>query len=74
MEVSGSSKFDPEEHHNNTYEAFCDFVKKFTYEYEAIAKEPPKDLNAQERAAWILQNKRKVFLGKFASTNLINDF
>ena len=74
MEGSGTSKFDPEEHHNNTYEAFCDFVKKFTYEYEAIAKEPPKDLNAQEKAEWILQNKRKMFLGKFASTNLINDF
>ncbi len=67
-------KFDPEEHQNNVYEAFTDFVDEFAYEYDAIAKDPPKDLSEEDKAAWIKQNKRKVFLGKFASRNLQKHF
>ena len=64
----------PEEHQNSVYEAFCDFVDEFAYEYDAIARDPPKDLNAAAQAAWIQQNKRKVFLGKFPSRNLQKHF
>ena len=63
-------KFEPEDHQLNVYEAFCEFVEEFTYEYDSLAKEPPKDLNEAQKLAWIAQNKRKVFLGKFASRNL----
>ena len=59
-------KFDPEMHQNNVFEAFSEFVEQYEYEYDAIAKDPPKDLGASERTAWILQNKRKMFQGKFA--------
>ena len=69
-----SKKFDPEDHKNNVYEAFVEFVDEFKYEYDAIAKDPPKDLDDDARAAWVKQNKRKVFLGKFASRNLQKDF
>ena len=74
MNKISTPKFDPEEHQNNVYEAFSDFVDEFTYEYDAIAKDPPKDLDENAKAAWIEQNKRKVFLGKFASRNLQKHF
>ena len=74
MEKLSTQKFDPEEHTNNVYDAFCEFVEEFAYEYEAIAKEPPKDLDAAGKEAWVKQNKRKVFLGKFATRNLQKDF
>ena len=63
-------EFDPEEHQNNVYEAFLEFVEEFAYKYDAYSKDPPKDLDNAAKAAWIQQDKRKVFLGKFASRNL----
>ena len=74
MEKLTVPKFDPEDHQNNAYEAFAEFVEEHAYEYEAIAKEPPKDLDDAGKAAWTQQNKRKVFLGKFASRNLQKSF
>ena len=74
MEKVSTHKFDPEEHQNNVYEAFGEFVEEFAYEYDAIAKEPPKDLDDPAKTAWIQQNKRKVFLGKFATRNLQKNF
>ena len=69
MDRSASKKFDPEDHKNNVYEAFVEFVDEFKYEYDAIAKDPPKDLeNDAARTAWVKQNKRKIFLGKFLAT------
>ena len=70
MDGMAIQKFDPEEHKNNVYEAFCKFVEEFAYEYDAITKDPPKDLDAAAKIEWINPNKRKVFLGKFASRNL----
>ena len=62
-------KFDPEAHRDNLFDSFCEFVDSFYYEYDAIAKDPPEgDANIQ--AAWIEQNKRKIFLGWFASKRL----
>ena len=74
MEKITTRKFDPEEHQNNVYEAFVEFVEEFTYEYDAIAKEPPKELDDAQKVAWVAQNKRKVFLGKFSSRNLQKTF
>ena len=69
------AKFDPEEHKGNVYEAFLDFVESFHYEYDAIAKDPPKNLETEQlRTAWKGQNKRKIFLGKFASRNLQREY
>ena len=62
------------EHKNNVYEAFCDFLDEFKYEYAALAKDPPKDLDDAGKVAWTAQNKRKMFLGKFASRNLQKDY
>ena len=67
MDKISTKKFDPEEHKNNVYEAFSDFLDEFKYEYAALAKDPPKDLDDAAKTAWIAQNKRKIFLGKFAS-------
>ena len=73
--LSESTKFDPEEHKGNAYEAFLEFIESYHYEYDAISKEPPKSLEtAQARASWIEQNKRKIFLGKFASRNLQREY
>ena len=64
-------KFDPEEHKGSVYEAFNGFVDEFQYEYDAIAKDPPKELESSDaQEEWIQQNKRKIFLGRFASRNL----
>ena len=72
---SGLPKFDPELHKGNTYDAFVDFVDSFAYEYDAIAKEPPSSLKEPaEIDAWIQQNKRKQFLGRFASRNCQKDY
>ena len=56
------------------YDAFSDFVEAYAYEYEATAKDPPATLNAEEKVAWIEVNKRKLFLGRFASRNFQKDF
>ena len=63
-------KFDPDLHGNNLYDAFQEFVDSFHYEYEVVAKQPAATLTDEEKAAWVLQDKRKVFLGKYASRTL----
>ena len=69
------TKFDPEEHKGSAYKAFLEFLDSFYYEYDAIAKEPPKEQETVvQKAAWIEQNKRKIFLGKFASKNLQREY
>ena len=42
MAEANLSKFDPEACPQGAYEGFCEFVEQFCYEYEAVAKEPPK--------------------------------
>ena len=74
MENITTQKFDPEEHKGNAYEAFCEFVEVFTYEYAAIKKDPPKDMQPAEKATWKDQKKKNMFLGKFASRNLQKNF
>ena len=66
-------KFDPEPHRDNVYDAFKEFIESFQYEYDAIAKDPPTG-DAPTQAAWVEQNKRKIFLGRFASRNLQKDY
>ena len=48
---------------------FKEFIESFQYEYDAIAKDP-----APTQAAWVERNKRKIFLGRFASRNLQKDY
>ena len=66
-------KFDPELHRGNVYDAFKEFIESFQYEYDAIAKDLPTG-DAPTQAAWVEQNKRKIFLGRFASRNLQKDY
>ena len=66
-------KFNPEDHRDNLYDTFCEFIETFHYEYDAIAKDPPEGSN-DTQTAWIEQNKRKIFLGRFASRNLQKDY
>ena len=68
------AKFDQEEHKGNAYQVFQEFISSYAYEYDAVSKEPPKDLDANAKAAWIEQNKRKLFLGRYASPNLQRAF
>ena len=65
-------KFDPEEHRGDLYNVFRECIYMFQYEYEAIAKSPPGD-SAEEKAAWVQQDKRRQLLGRFASRNLQKD-
>ena len=62
------AKFDPESHPDGVYEALCDFLDKYEYEYDAVAKEPTKEIDAKDKAAWVEVNKRKIFL-LFTSTH-----
>ena len=55
-------KFDQEEHKGNAYQAFQEFISSYAYEYDAVSKEPPKELEADVKTAWIEQNKRKLCL------------
>ena len=70
----GLKKFDPDNHRGACYDAFIDYCEAYAYEYEAIAKDPASTLNAEEKEEWIQINKRKLFLGRFASRNLQKDF
>ena len=65
-------KFDPADHPGNVYDAFSDFVDSFKYEYEAIAK--PAPAGTADVAGWTALDKRKQFLGRFASRNLQIDY
>ena len=64
------TKFDPQTHPDNTLEAFQEYIKEYRYIYEARAKEPPNNLSPEEKTAWIETDKRRMFLGKYASRNL----
>ena len=50
-------KFDPACHGGNVYDAFCEFIDAFKYEYEAIAKNPPT--GTEDDQVWKQQNMRK---------------
>ena len=63
------AKFDPESHPDGVYEAFCDFLDQYEYEYDAVAKDPPKEVEAKDKAAWVEVNKRKIFLGKYIAAD-----
>ena len=68
------TQFDQEEHKGNAYQAFQEHLARYAYEYDAVSKEPPKELVTDARAAWIEQNKRKLYLGRYASSNLQRAF
>ena len=67
-------KFDPADHPENLHDAFVEFVESFKYKYDAIAKDPASDLTLEQKSAWIQQNMRKQFLGKFVSRNFQKDY
>ena len=72
---STMKKFDPEEHKGSVYEAFNEFVEEFRCEYDTIAKDLPRELESNDaQEDWIQQNKRKIFLGRFASRNLQKEY
>ena len=61
-------KLDTEECKGSVYKAFDKFVNEFQYEYDPVAKDPPKEHESKDAPEeWIQQNKRKIFLGRFAS-------
>ena len=74
MAYKGSTlgKFDPADHPADLFDAFINFIDAFAYEYEAITKEPPS--GESDVAKWHDLNRRKQFLGKFASRNFQKDF
>ena len=67
------AKFDPAEHPGNLYDAFCEFIDAFAYEYEALPGRTPPT-GTTDTAAWTELDKRKQLLGRFASRNLQKDF
>ena len=67
-----TNQFDPTEHPTDVYDAFTEFVASFQYKYQSWTKEPPP--GTEDLTAWHQQNKRKYFLGRFASRNLQRDF
>lgn len=67
---SHQAKFDPDRYPDGLLEAFNDFLATFIYSYEALAREPPANLQPAQRRLWLGKDKRRVFLGKFAHRNL----
>ena len=55
------AKFDPDAHPDGVYEAFNEFQEQYEYEYDAVAKDPPKKVEANAKTEWIEINKRKYF-------------
>ena len=70
--ASAFGKFDPADDPSNVLKNFREFVAAYAYEYEAITKKPPED--EEDHAAWHQLNKRRQFLGKYASRNFQRDF
>ena len=68
------SIFDEEDHPSDAYGAFCEFVEEFQYECDAVAKDPPRDLDATQAATWVEQHKRKLFIRTYASRNLQKEY
>ena len=68
------AKFDPDAHPDGVYKAFNEFLEQYEYEYEAVAKDPPKEVEANAKAEWIEINKRKKFLGKYSSRSLQKEY
>ena len=68
---SAFGKFDPSEDPGNVLKNFLDFVSAYAYEYEAITKAPPEGVDEVE---WHAINKRRQFLGKYASRTFQRDF
>ena len=67
------TKFDPAEHPGNLYDAFCEFIDAFAYEYEALpGRTAPTGTTDVE--AWTELDRRRQLLGRFASRNLQKDF
>ena len=73
-DISRHEKFEPKDHTDNLLEAFDEFVSSFVYTYAAISREPPEKFTPVQKGAWVEQNKRKIFLGKFSSRNLQKEY
>ena len=73
MASASLPQFDPEEHGVGVYEKFQDFVSRFKYLYDSLSRDPPNSIQTkgdEEINKWVSQDKRKVFLGKFATSNM----
>ena len=71
MDGKEIKKFDPNEHRDGTKEAFKDFVEEFEYSYDSLNRYPPKTITTDDAIkAWVKQDMRKVFLGRFSHRNL----
>ena len=67
------TQFDPTDHPTDVYDAFNECIASFQYKYQSYTKDPPLGVTGAAITAWHQQNKRKYFLGKFASRNLQKD-
>ena len=65
-------KFDPSKYEGlGLVEAFSEFVESFEFSYDALCREPPSSQATDaQRTYWRSQDKRKIFLGRFADRNL----
>ena len=55
----------------SVFSQFSEFCRSFGYSYDALNRKPPGTENTQLlKAAWIQQDKRRIFLGEFSSRNL----
>ena len=71
MDGKEIKKFDPNEHRDGTKEAFKDFVEGFEYSYDSLNRYPPKTITTDDAIkAWVKQDMRKAFLGRFSHRNL----
>ena len=67
--------FNPNDNQDNLLEAFNHYVSTFHYTYDAVAKDPPAAITAEDdKKKWHEENKRKLFLGRYSSRELQQEY
>ena len=71
MASVGDPKFDPSAHRDNALESFNEFIANYHYTYDALNREPPREVEgAANRARWLAMDKKRIFLGRYAARAL----
>ena len=72
---SKTEPFNPNNHQENLLEAFNNFVSTYHYIYDAVAKDPPSTVQQEDaKKEWHELNKRKIFLGRYSSRELQQEY
>ena len=71
MAFASSDRFDPDTAGDNLLEALNEYASEFAYKYDALSREAPRSAKTEpEIKAWVEQDMRKIFLGRFVTRGM----